>query len=86
MYAVNITDLCNTEAGKDIGVALLLNPVMDREHPIKTERNRFDGMGVCLNCDKDRAKAIVELIRKRYKRYRLRIYYSKTGMGGWKRV
>ena len=71
MYAVNITDLCNTEAGKDIGVALLLNPVMDREHPIKTERNRFDGMGVCLNCDK---------------RYRLRIYYSKTGKGGWKRV
>jgi hypothetical protein len=39
-----------------------------------------------LECDEERATAIVEIIRKRFKKHELRCYRSKTGKGGWKRV
>jgi hypothetical protein len=85
VFAINIADLANTKAGNDFCMALLLNPVLNRDTPVKTERDRFDGMGALLNCDDEQGQAIVDIVRKHYRRHEVRIYHSKTGKG-WKRV
>lgn len=86
-YAVNLADLANTPPSQDIGVQLLLAPVISKKTPpVEVEKRRFDGIGVVLTCDEERASAIVEILRQKYKKYELRLYTSKTGAGGWKRV
>jgi hypothetical protein len=87
-YAINIADL--TKYRDDyVLMTVLLGPVLNRD----PERivwvggaERVDEIGVRLECDEERAVAIVEIIRMRLKRYELRIYHSRTGKGGWKRV
>lgn len=85
MYAVNLADLTNTPAGNDIGIQLLLTNVMDRNATVQTERKRFDGIGIMLTCDDERAQAIIDIVRQKYAKYQLRFYASKTGKS-WKRV
>lgn len=82
-YAVNIADLM----GADFAVKLLVNPVLDTnsEHIFNAEPGRFDGMASRLVCSEERAEAIVEIIRQRVPKHKLRFYQSKTG-NSWERV
>lgn len=84
-YAVNIADF--TGQRDDWGLGLLLAPVIDeRAQTVEINSKRFDAVGARLICDEERAEAITKLVRHRYKRHQLRLYYSKTGKGGWKRI
>ena len=83
MYAVNLTDWMTYKDDFELG--LLLEPIVERR-VIECERQRLDGMALPLLCDETRANAIVTLIRRRFHRNRFRIYQSKTGRGGWKRI
>lgn len=85
VYAINLADWVGHKT--DIGLAILLQAVIEPgQDVVETERGKFDGMGMILQCDEERAGAIVEFIRKRYKRHELRCYRSRTGQGGWKRL
>jgi hypothetical protein len=83
-YAVNVADL----AGQDVDpfLKMLVSPVIASRITVACEHTRFDGIGVLLDCGSERAEAIVQLVRKKYKRYQVRLYRSKSGLGGWKRV
>ena len=85
-YAVNLADLTNTEAGTDLGVVMLLGPVIDRTHLININTRRVDEISIAMVCDDDRSQAIIQLIRHRYRKHQLRFYHSVSGSGGWKRV
>ena len=69
----------------DFELGLLLEPVIEKR-VIECERQQWDGMALPISCDETRANAIVTLIRRRFHRNRFRIYQSKTGRGGWKRI
>lgn len=86
MYAVNLADLTAVDA---IVSQMLIAPVLS-----KTVVNaETDGAGAytvdtsacVLDCDEERAKAIIHISRKRYKRHALRFYHSTTG-NSWKRI
>jgi hypothetical protein len=84
-YAVNLADL--TARKDDLCLKMLLVPVVDLDAPIvEVERDRFDGMGIKLNCTEGRGAAIVSILRQKFKRHKLRLYESKTGRKGWKRI
>jgi len=83
MYAVNLADW--TTYKDDFELRWLLEPVVEKRY-LCCERERLDGMALPISCDETRANAIVTLIRRRFHRNRFRIYQSKTGRGGWKRI
>jgi len=85
-YAVNIADLTNTPVGSDICMTMLLTPVLDRSPIWVAGRKRLDEVAMGLDCDEERAKAIADVIRLHYKKHQVRVYYSRTGKGGWKRI
>lgn len=68
---------------------MLLTPVLTRE-TVECETGRFDGYGLRVqeDIDPERWGAIISLIRETWEigKAGLRIYESKTGNGGWKRV
>ena len=80
IYAVNVTDMT-----KDTILSqFLLGPVLQGRQIIEAEKS-LDGQAVLLECDCQRAQAIVNLIRTRYGKNLFRFYTSKTGKA-WKRV
>lgn len=81
MYAINIADLTKDKDG--VWAPFLIGPVSGQA--VEAEK-RFDGMALTLACDEERAQAIVEVIRLKYKKHEMRCYQSKTGKGGWKRI
>ena len=84
MYAVNLGDWV---AQKDnFAVAILLQPVIGRQDVVEAEPRRIDGTAVVLDCDDERAAAIVSIIRLKFQKYQFRCYHSNTGRGGWKRI
>jgi len=83
VYAVNLADWMTYKDDFELG--LLLEPVVERQ-VIECERQRLDGMALPLLCDETRAKAIVTIIRRKFHRNLFRMYQSKTGRGGWKRI
>jgi len=84
MYAINLASLhahCDTLALK-----MLVGPVLgDEPKTVECERGKMDGMGIVLDCDDERAEAIIYVIRKKYKRNELRCYHSTTG-NSWNRI
>ena len=90
MYAINLADWTGVQRHHPEHAALLavLQQHIDADpgHIIDCERGKIAGCGVMLICPDGQAEAIVKLIRMRLKRWQLRIYYSATGKGGWKRV
>ena len=97
-YAVNLADLTKY-APRDGGLALdpinlLLLPVLNRHETVLTEGNKWDGVAVRVqdNIPQERWDAIYQIIRAGAGRhapipkYALRIYESRTGTGGWKRI
>lgn len=86
-YAINLADWTKyTEGIEGFMLRILLEPVIERQNIIYAQKDRFDEMALPLMCDEKRASAIVEIIRKKYKRHELRCYQSKTGNGGWNRI
>ncbi len=82
MYAVNIADL--TKPDVRTIAPYLVSPVTPSRTVVQTERDRFDGMGIVLECPNEQAAAIVEVIRLKFKRHELRCY--KGNGKTWKRI
>lgn len=97
-YAFNVADLhtyVNDHEYK-IMVQCMIYPVLDRD-PGSTffvDARRIDENGILVKEDitEERMGAIVQLVReglgqrKGLAKHQLRIYQSKTGRGGWKRI
>jgi hypothetical protein len=85
VYAVNIGDFI-TLAKSDAALRFVIGPLIDPSAVIEVERGRIDGFGAILDCSEERASAIIEIVRKRRKKYQFRFYQSETGEGSWVRV
>jgi len=82
MFAVNIADWQSWR--DDFILSSLLASVTPNHKTVECERQRFDGIGVIFECDDERSEAIVQLIRRKLKKYELRLY---RGSGKtWRRV
>ena len=83
MFAVNVGDWYTF---KDcLPVQILLQPVVDiNQAPVECERKRIDGLGMVFTCSEERSQAIVEVIRLKIPKHRLRIY--KRIKSRWQRV
>ena len=75
----------------DMAIDLILSQFLLA--PVLTDKNvqceeGLDGSATLVKPDVDieQLSAIVEIIRKKYPPHRFRIYESRTGKGGWKRV
>lgn len=85
MYAIQLSDLlCAGHETDRILLSWLVRPVMGRA--VDVEPANFDGAAVVLECDDERAAAIVAVIRTKYGRHQVRCWQSKSGTGSWKRV
>ena len=80
-YAVNLADITKPEYM--FPASLLITPV--KGPVVEAERRRMDGMAVRLDCDEERAQAIVAVFRMKADKHELRCYESKTGKS-WKRI
>jgi hypothetical protein len=88
-YAINIADL--TELKRHPEHAALLMVLQEHidfcpDHAIECERRKVVGIGhgAPIVCPDEQAKALISLIRRRLKKYKLRIYqYVKAR---WVRV
>jgi len=81
MLAVNIGDLTRDPLLAQLAIA----PVIPNRRIVDAEKLP-DGAAIVLECPDDRAEAILWLIRRKYPKHLIRVYRSKTGKGGWKRV
>lgn len=79
-YAVNLADLTRMPP---IVSSLLIGPV--RGEVLNIDKRKVDATIVELDCDAERAEAIVAVIRVRYNRNELRCY-KRGKRGGWKRI
>ncbi len=77
-YAINIADL--TYPDMILGAQIMIAPVKGAQ--VDAEHERFDGMAIRLECNTERAEAIIAVLR--IKRPLTRAYVSTTGKG-WKR-
>ena len=79
-YAVNIADLMNHPVA-----AFLISPeVIPNGKCIKAEGDHMDGCALLLECNEERAKAIIDVIRMNCKKHELRCYErNKTA---WRRI
>jgi len=88
-YAVNICDLTTVQARGDFALNMLLALVVNQQsRQVEAEGGLWDGIAVVMDGEggEEQHAAIAELIRKKYKRFQLRIYTSKTGQGSWRRI
>lgn len=81
-YAINIADLTKDS----FFISLLIEPVIRNRQIVEAEKDRLDGGAVMLECDEERAKAIVEIIRKKHTKNDVRCYEKKTNTKIWKRI
>lgn len=87
-YAINISDWSDFLTNKSISPeARLLRPLISEEQVVKCE-NTLDGDAWIVNQEitAERWEAVVSLLRKHHHRNEFRLYKSKSGKGGWKRV
>ena len=71
-YAINISD-----ATKDpFMMGMMLGPVTRSRYVIEAEKT-IDGSAVVLECDTERAKAIVDVIRMKYAKHEIRCYHNR---------
>lgn len=81
VYAVNLFDLVGIA---ELGPGLLIGPVIGRQ--VDLGGDTVDNVAITLDCEQDRAEAIVYVLRKKFEWKRLRVYSSISGNGGWKPV
>lgn len=79
-YAVNLADLMRMPP---LAATFLIGPV--RGEVSNIDKRKVDATIVELDCDAERAEAIVAVIRVRYNRNELRCY-KRGRRGGWKRI
>ena len=72
--SINVADLSSVN---DPVLPMLLYPVIKGRTIINAEPKRIDGHAVLLDCDRERALAIVSVIRMRYGKNKIRIYDGK---------
>ncbi len=92
-YAMNVADLITLKQDYPIICDFMVAPVLTRE-TVDVEHGRVDGVGVLVQdtVSAEQWDAIVAMLRDGlgafpgYPRNLLRIYQSKTGRGGWKRI
>ena len=83
-YAVHLMDLQGWV--QHAPLMSLLHLVMEGEVRF-LDKHKIDGQPVVfLNCDQERAAAIVQVVRLNIPREKLRMYHSKTGNGNWKAI
>jgi hypothetical protein len=83
--AINIADLTRMPP---MIAGMLIGEVTHNRQTVNAEKGMVDGMAVVLECEKERAQAIVEVIRtadKNHGRYLTRAYQSGP-RGGWKKI
>lgn len=69
-YSINIADLT-----KDAILGpILIAPVTPNRTIIDAEPGRMDGMAILLECDEERAKAIIDVIRIKHEKHDIRCY------------
>ena len=85
-YAVDLAGLTNVRVRQDFILKMLLVQVLDVGNPVECQADKMAGTGVPFICGEERARAIVAVIRMRYKHWELPIYYSRTGDGSWRYV
>ena len=83
MYAVNVADMTTTDNA--ILAMFLIGPMCQRRTTINVEPKRIDGMAVLLECNDEKAQAMLRIVRLKRKKHEFRFYHSKTGKN-WKRV
>ena len=82
-YAVNLGDLVRPE--NRIVASAMIAPVQGGT--VEVDRQRVDGVAVLLNCDDERAQAIVDVIRLKRRKHELRCYVRKTDTAKtWKSI
>ena len=79
-YAINISDLIDVP----IAIFLLSQDVVPDRIIVNAEKERIDGNAIMLECDNDRALAIIDLIRLNCQKHQLRCY--KAEHNTWKRI
>ena len=77
LYAINIADWSTHKS--DLGLKILLQPVVDQDRQVIAEPGRIDGIALQLNCDDKRGAAIIAMIRKKYPRNSIRCYHRTLG-------
>lgn len=85
-YAVNLADLLELRQRGIWAADLLALPLIQSGQVVQINRRRVAGVAVILDCDEERAAAVIAVLRKKLPRNRLRCYRSKTGAGSWKGV
>ena len=81
MYAVSLVDITRPE--NIIMAQILIGPV--RGEVFDAEPGQWAAAAIKLDCDEERAKAIIGVIRQKKRKHELRCYESKTG-NSWKRI
>ena len=74
-YSINIADLI--EKGDRMFNDMVLCPVCPNHLTRIIDKDRPDTNSLVLECMNDQAKAIIEIMRYRYKKNELRAYYGK---------
>lgn len=72
--SVNVCDLSGVD---DFALPFLIQPVTKARQLFNAEPDRIDGYAVVLECDRERALAIVEVIRMKYGKSKIRCYDGK---------
>lgn len=78
-YAVNIADLT-----KDLIISrFLIADVVPNRIIVDAEKGRLDGGAILLECEGEKARAIIDIVRKKYQKHDFRFYEKGTT---WKRI
>ena len=83
-YAVNLPDLLNH---KNSPVMMLIKPVLgnvENAQTIQASKTHMDETAILMQCDAERAKAIINTVRIRVHKNYLRFY--KKDRTAWKRI
>lgn len=88
-YAANLADLtAHKQNPADAIPMMLLAKVLDTNaaNAVECERGKAAGMGhgILFLCDDERAEAIIEVIRAKYKKHKWRFYRQMSRR--WKRI
>jgi hypothetical protein len=85
VYAIHLADLLLV-LRDEFALRTLLKPLVENQHLVEVTPGMFDGVALVLNCDDERAAAVVKVIRLRYRRDQVRCYRSTSGRGSWRQV
>ncbi len=83
-YAVSLCDLHVLMQQMPVAALLFNGVVTPQSEQVNVDGKRFDGVAVTLDCEEERAEAIVAVLRERLNSQGMRLY-KKAG-AQWKRV